>query len=243
MVPFARQVGLSVAVLATSVGAAFAAVAAPAHGSGSEVAPRQVVALEAPPAKPVVVPSPAAKPKPKPSPAAKPKAITAPKPKPTVRHTSTAPVVKAPAPAPVVTRTTSSGSLTQKEIMMRAVARIPGYRSGEAVWIVKSGLGSWGLSAMGGGTVWISTTVPSNRMYDVVSHEWSHILSVKNYDNHTSVALDAMNAYFGGSGLTGAERAADCMAILLGATWTNYTSCTNTHWRDGARRLLNRQRL
>jgi hypothetical protein len=52
-----------------------------------------------------------------------------------------------------------------------------------------------------------------------------------------------MNAWFGGSGLTGPERAADCMAILQGATWTHYTTCTNTHWQAGARLLVSGHRL
>jgi hypothetical protein len=126
---------------------------------------------------------------------------------------------------------------------LQAVSRIPGYRAGEAEWIVKPDLGSWGLAAMGGGTVYISPTVPADKLYDVVAHEWSHILTVKVYGGDLMSALDAVNAYFGGSDLVGAERAADCMAKVLGASWTHYTSCTNTRWRDGARRLVSRQRL
>jgi hypothetical protein len=48
-----------------------------------------------------------------------------------------------------------------------------------------------------------------------------------------------MNSWFGGSGLTGPERAADCMARQLGAQWTHYTSCQDAHWQAGARMLLN----
>ena len=33
------------------------------------------------------------------------------------------------------------------------------------------------------------------------------------------------------------ELAADCVARLLSASWTNYTSCTDSHWRLGARYL------
>jgi hypothetical protein len=80
-------------------------------------------------------------------------------------------------------------------------------------------------------------------MYSVVAHEWGHVLSVKPYLPDAMAGVNAMNAWFGGSGLTGAERAADCIARLLGATWTNYTPCTDAHWRDGARKLLAHQAL
>ena len=190
----------------------------------------------------VVAPSPMAVRKPSPTP--KP-AVVHVKPKPTpVAHRVVAKTAKAstsPSPKPSP-KQTSSPSLTKQQQMMRAVDRIPGYGNGEAIWVLKN-TGSWGLAVMGGGTVYISPTVPSKRMYDVVAHEWSHLLTAKVYDNDVQGALDAMNAYFGGSDLTGAERAADCMARLLGATWTHYTPCTNSKWRAGARRLLSRQRL
>jgi hypothetical protein len=176
-------------------------------------------------------------------PAASPKAAAPkPKPKPVVHHVAPRTVRATTAPAPVVKRTTTA-SLTPQQRMMHAVARIPGYHTGEAVWAITPGLGSWGLAEMGGGVAYISPTVPSNRMYDVVAHEWSHLLTAKVYGNDISTALAAMNAYFGGSGLTGAERAADCMARELGATWTHYTPCSNSTWRAGAHRLLSRQKL
>lgn len=177
------------------------------------------------------------------APSPKPKPVIA-KPKPVVKATPKAqrpsprPVTKATAPAP-----RKRASLTPEQKMMRAVDRIPGYQDGESSWVIKANLGSWGMAAMGGGVVYISPTVPDNRMYDVVAHEWSHILSAKVYGNDVSAAMDAMNEWFGGSDLTGAERAADCMALQLGATWTHYTSCTNTRWQAGAKRLLSRQRL
>jgi hypothetical protein len=142
---------------------------------------------------------------------------------------------------PTATKTTST-HLTPYQRMMRAVDQIPGYRDGDAVWVLRE-QSNWGLALMGGGTVYIDPDVPSNRLYDVVSHEWSHLLSVRDYGNDVQTALDAMNAYYGGSGLTGAERAADCMAKLLGASWTHYTSCTNSRWIAGAKRLIAGQRL
>jgi len=56
-------------------------------------------------------------------------------------------------------------------------------------------------------------------------------------------ATAAMNSYFGGSGLVGAERAADCMALRLGAAWTHYSSSDDAHWLAGADRLLQGQAL
>jgi hypothetical protein len=174
------------------------------------------------------------KPKPKPEPAATATAT------PRATHRTTARVHRAQAPAPTQT---VARSTSFHDRLMQAVSRIPGYRAGEAEWIVKPGLGSWGLAAMGGGTVYVSPDVPADKLYDVVAHEWSHILVVKVYGGDLMSALAAVNGYFGGADLVGAERAADCMARVLGATWTHYTSCSDSHWRDGARRLVSRQRL
>jgi hypothetical protein len=133
--------------------------------------------------------------------------------------------------------------LSAQQLLNRAVAALPNFHAGDATFVLKPGLGSWGLSDMGGGIVYISPTVPANRMYSVVAHEWGHVLSVKPYLPDAMAGVNAMNAWFGGSGLTGAERAADCIARILGATWTNYTPCTDAHWRDGARKLLAHQAL
>ena len=168
------------------------------------------------------------------------KAVAKPKPKPRVRKRV---VHHAVAPRPRTVRHHTSTSLTPRQRMMRAVDRIPGYHTGDAVWAISSQWGHWGVADLYGGVAYISPSVPSSRMYDVVAHEWSHLLMVKAYGGDVMSALNDANKYFGGSDLTGAERAADCMARLLGATWTHYTSCSDSRWRDGARRLLNRQRL
>lgn len=162
----------------------------------------------------------------------------APKPRATVRATHHA--VATASPAPRVSRT---ARLTPQQLLDRAVAALPNFHTGDAVFVLKPGLGSWGLTDMGAGVVYISPTVPADRMYSVVAHEWGHALSAKPYKPDVMAGVNAMNAWFGGSGLTGAERAADCIARLLGATWTNYTPCTDAHWRDGARKLLAHQQL
>jgi hypothetical protein len=124
-----------------------------------------------------------------------------------------------------------------------AVARIPGYTPADARWVVSDAYGSWGTADWYHAVVYISPRVPQARLYDVAVHEWSHLLSVRTYAGDVDQAVAAMNAYYGGSGLAGAERAADCMALLLGARWTHYTTCSTPGWRTGADRLLKGERL
>ena len=224
---------VTIACAFATVATANAAPAAAAHAPVAASAPAVAMAPPAPVrVKPVVTHKPTPKPTPKPV-----VHHVAPKPSPTATHRTTS-----PSPSPTATRTSSTSSLTPEQRMMRAVAQIPGYRSGDALWVMRH-QSSWGLALMGGGTVYISTTVPADKMYDVVSHEWSHLLSVRAYSNDVNAATSAMNDWFGGTGLTGSERAADCMAKLLGAHWTNYTPCTNTRWIAGAKRLVAGQRL
>jgi hypothetical protein len=124
-----------------------------------------------------------------------------------------------------------------------AIARIPSYHAHAARWVVSSRYGHWGTADWYHDTLYIEPSVPSAYLYDVAVHEWSHELSVLDYNGNVAAAVAAMNRYFGGSGLVGAERAADCMAILQGATWTHYTTCTDQRWRAGAALLLRRQPL
>ena len=124
-----------------------------------------------------------------------------------------------------------------------AVARIPTYRAGTVRWVVSRAYAFWGTADWYHAVLYVSPDVPRSKLYDVAVHEWSHELSVLDYAGDVAAATQAMNAWFGGSGLVGAERAADCMSILQGATWTHYTTCTNAHWRAGARLLAAGQRL
>lgn len=124
-----------------------------------------------------------------------------------------------------------------------AIARIPTYRAHAVHWVVSSRYGHWGTADWYHDTLYIEPSVPSAYLYDVAVHEWSHELSVLDYNGNVAVAVAAMNRYFGGSGLVGAERAADCMAILQRATWTHYTTCANSRWRAGAAKLLRRRPL
>lgn len=129
---------------------------------------------------------------------------------------------------------------TPRQRLDAAVARIPGYRPGEASWVLTTSWGSWGTADWYNARVYISPTVPADRIYDVVAHEWSHLLAVSVYAGDVRTAVDALNRWFGPQGV---ERAADCMARVLGAQWTHYTQCNDRHGQDGARRLVSRHRL
>src|SRR4051812_47312015 len=228
------------AATASVMGAAF--VVASVHGHVSHAAPAAQVAVSAPqtyqPPK-VTLPAPTARVKVLPRAAERPVA----------RPVATRHAVKKPAPVhhaapkpkrqPVhhVVKTSYASALN------RAVARIPTYRAGTVRWIVSRAYAFWGTADWYHGVLYVSPDVPRSKLYDVAVHEWSHELSVLDYAGDVVAATKAMNGWFGGTGLTGPERAADCMSILQGATWTHYTTCTNTHWRAGARLLVSGQPL
>ena len=150
-------------------------------------------------------------------------------------HTS-APVVHPVAPRREAARYVSGP--TSWSALNAAIARIPTYRSGTARWVVSNKYDFWGTADWYHDVLYVAPGVPVSKLYDVAVHEWSHELSVLDYAGDVAAATRAMNAAFGGSGLTGPERAADCMAILQGAHWTHYTTCTNATWRAAAARLV-----
>lgn len=138
-------------------------------------------------------------------------------------------VTRTKGPKPVAHHSTSLG---------QAVSRIPSYGAHRrARWVLTGKYGHWGATDLASGTVYISPSVPASRLDSVVRHEWAHVLQIRVYGS-ASATVAGLNAYFGGSGMTGVERAADCMALQLGATWTNYTSCSSPAWQRGAARLL-----
>lgn len=146
-----------------------------------------------------------------------------------------------PAVPRVVARTRPRRSvvvrLTAQQRLDRAVARIPGYRAGDARWVLHAKDGYWGTADWYRNTIYISPQVPARKLFDVVVHEWAHLLTVRAYANDPGLAKAETNRFFGGTGLVGAERAADCLARLLGARWTHYTSCPHASWQAGAARL------
>ena len=142
---------------------------------------------------------------------------------------------RATAPAPA---RTSWAALNQ------AIARIPGYRDGIAHWHVTSRFGHYGITDAnqpGAANIYISPNVPLSKLYSVAAHEYGHAVVIANYGTgygpYTRYSRD-MVAWFGGTTVTGLERAADCIALRLGATWTNYTGCGDAHSQEGARILL-----
>jgi hypothetical protein len=156
-------------------------------------------------------------------------------PRPVATHAST-PV----AHATVVRHRTSAyvSGPTHWSALNAAIVRIPTYRPGAARWVVSSKYDFWGTADWYHDVLYVAPGVPVDKLYDVAVHEWSHELSVLDYRGDVAAATRAMNAAFGGSGLTGPERAADCMAILQGAGWTHYTTCTDATWRAAAARLV-----
>ena len=169
-----------------------------------------------------------------------------------VRHATPAshPVAAAPRPhraahravAKPTPRVHRSSGTTQADLTA-AVRHLPGYQPGTVRWVLSSHYGRWGTADWYGNVIYISPQVPHRLLRSVVIHEWDHILSVRDYGGDVNAAVAAMNQLFGGSGLVGAERAADCMALLSGATWTHYTTCTSEAWRAGARLLLQGRQL
>jgi hypothetical protein len=171
------------------------------------------------------------------------KAASTPAVKTTPRRRSSSPTPKASSHRRAASHPLPTPKLTPRQRVDLAVLRIPGYRAGSIQWVLEAKDGFWGTADWYRNVIWISPTVPAPLLYDVVVHEWSHIRSVETYGGDVDLAMREMNRYFGGSGFTGAERAADCMARLQGALWTHYTTCQDASWRTGAARLLSGHRL
>lgn len=159
------------------------------------------------------------------------------------------PAASAPKPAakPAIHKTAPivlhAAGVTFQQALDAAIAKIPTYRPGMARWVVSRAYAFWGTADWYHDVLYVSPDVPISKLYDVAVHEWSHELSVLDYGGDVAAATTAMNAWFGGAGLTGPERAADCMAILQGARWTHYTTCEDAQWRVGAAKLVAGQRL
>lgn len=134
-------------------------------------------------------------------------------------------------------------ALSPEEQLQTALDRLPGYRPGEAEFVITPGLGYWSMTNLATGRVYVSSSVPADRVYDVVAHEWSHVVSLRTYNGDVRKSVRAMKKHFGGKGMLGAERAADCMARELGAQWTFYTACEDKHWQAAAQKLLTRHPL
>ncbi|MDQ1703152.1 MAG: hypothetical protein QOF57_2404, partial [Frankiaceae bacterium] len=168
-------------------------------------------------------------------PAPKPTATRTPAPKPTVTRKPAAPVHHAaPAPAP---RTPTSWSA-----LNRAISGIPGYSSHASVtWVITSSFGHYGMTDWYHNTIYLSPSIPSSQLSSVAKHEYGHILEARAYGGNIAAMIAGISRVFGGGGrggLNGTEYAADCIARVNGATWTNYTSCSNPTWRAAARTLI-----
>jgi hypothetical protein len=148
-----------------------------------------------------------------------------------------------PRPAPPPTPTRRAKGPTGWPALDAAIARIPGYAPGGIRWSVTSRYGHWGATDLATSEIFISPAVNPDLLDSVVRHEYAHVVTVRVYGGDWRAAKSATNAAFGGSGRTGVERAADCMARAMGASWTQYTPCTRQDWRQLSHRLLSGRRL
>ena len=127
-----------------------------------------------------------------------------------------------------------------------AIDTLPNYFPGVVHWKLSTSWKHYGTTDWDTNTITISAFTPLSLLYSVVAHEWSHEVQAYDYRGDLWAGVKAMNGHFGGggaSGQRGIEYAADCMAILQGATWTDYTPCHNKKWRGYAKRLLSGHRL
>ena len=123
------------------------------------------------------------------------------------------------------------------------IASLPKTLSAPIVWTAPASASHWGTTSFEKRSIEISQTVPLDKLYSVAVHEWSHMKSTDVWAGDVPTAFDRLRAVFGGTSSDGVEISADCMARVLGATWTNYTACDNQAWRAAAAKVLNGERV
>ncbi|MET0964983.1 MAG: hypothetical protein ABWZ02_01215, partial [Nakamurella sp.] len=91
---------------------------------------------------------------------------------------------------------------------------------GLGVWVFERNR-AWGASD--GHTVYIDPNMPGDKRFSVMVHEYSHLLEARIYGSlaKSKAALSSIIG-FGPNDVTANESTADCMALMLGATWVNY---------------------
>jgi hypothetical protein len=106
--------------------------------------------------------------------------------------------------------------------------------NGEANWVFTR-KGGWGASD--GHTNYIDPHVPADKRFSVMVHELGHVRQVEVYGS-LKASSAAMSAIIGGgsSNVSANEKAADCMALMLGASWVNYGCPDSLH--DAAAAIL-----
>lgn len=109
---------------------------------------------------------------------------------------------------------------------------------GAANWVLER---NGALGATDGHTIYIDPNVPSDKRFSVMVHEYSHILEVQVYGSLNASAA-ALSAIIGASSsdVTANESTADCMALMLGASWVDY-GCQPA-LQDAAAAILSGQR-
>jgi hypothetical protein len=149
------------------------------------------------------------------------------------------PVVEVPA---VMVAPAKAGP-TSWRALNRAIAAIPNYRKGVASWVVDNAYGHYAVTNLNTRRIHVSRRVPPSRLFSVVAHEYGHALTVMNYAGNRRRLNAGLARHYPGGTIMNREYAADCMARLMGASWTHYTRCTNPRWRAAAATLLRGRRL
>jgi hypothetical protein len=92
--------------------------------------------------------------------------------------------------------------------------------NGLATWVFERN-GAWGASD--GHTVYIDPNLPADKRFSVMVHEYSHVMQARVFGSLRN-SKAALSAIIGASpqDVTANESTADCMALLLGASWINY---------------------
>lgn len=93
--------------------------------------------------------------------------------------------------------------------------------------------------------VLLRTSMPSYRLHYVAAHECMHLRQAKAYGGDIAALKKATNKVWGGSGLTGVERSADCMTRAKGIKVTNraYASSCKGKQATATKRLLAGKRI
>jgi hypothetical protein len=134
-----------------------------------------------------------------------------------------------PTPAEDATPEIHSSAANWMEALIPAVDP-----NNEAKWVFERN-GAWGASD--GHTNFVDPNVPADKRFSVMVHELSHVKQVEVYGN-LSVSAAAMSAIIGAgsSNVSANEKAADCMALMQGASWINY-GCPDS-LKDAASSIL-----
>lgn len=94
--------------------------------------------------------------------------------------------------------------------------------SGQPVQVT-SRYGHAGVTALSSGRMYIAPGLSASYLRYVVAHECAHNKQFRAFRGDVPAMIQRLNAIYGGSGLTGVERNADCVTVRLGLSGQHYT--------------------